>query len=365
MSTRVLHVIARMNVGGTARYVGDLVEKIPDSKLATGSVQGSEIEDDCLQKLTVLRVPHMGRKISPINDFRSWIEVKKIIKEVQPTIVHTHTFKAGLIGRLIRGQHKRVHTFHGHLFDDQSFSLIERKIIIVAEKFLAKRTDLLISVGKKVGIEIRAQRIGVNQSWLSIAPGVKALPAAEKQHARGILGLRDTGVLVGWMARMTAVKNPSALLKIAKQLPDFNFVMAGGGDLLEKIKSQAPPNVSVIGWADASTFWSAVDCAISTSDNEGMPIALIEAQLAGLPVVATDAGSNSEVIENNKTGIISTKNIIDLSLALKSIFADPTRFSAMGAAAKQRGITEFGLDQMLEKHRRAYDSLTLTNNSLN
>jgi glycosyltransferase involved in cell wall biosynthesis len=92
---------------------------------------------------------------------------------------------------------------------------------------------------------------------------------------------------------------------------------------------------------------------------------LIEAQLAGLPVVATDAGSNSEVIENNKTGIISTKNIIDLSSALKSIFADPTRFSAMGAAAKQRGIKEFGLDQMLEKHIKAYDTLTSTDISLN
>ena len=110
-----------MNVGGTARYVGELVERIPDNKLATGYVQGSEIEDPCVQKLNVLRVRHMGRKISPLNDFRAWLELRKIVKEIKPAIVHTHTFKAGLIGRLIGGKHKRVHTFHGHLFDDQSF----------------------------------------------------------------------------------------------------------------------------------------------------------------------------------------------------------------------------------------------------
>ena len=92
MSTQVLHVIARMNVGGTARYVGELVEKIPGSKLATGYVQGSEIEDPSVENLAVLRVPHMGRRISLINDFRAWIELKKIIREVEPAIVHTHTF---------------------------------------------------------------------------------------------------------------------------------------------------------------------------------------------------------------------------------------------------------------------------------
>ena len=346
-----------MNVGGTARYVGELVEKIPNSKLATGYVQGSEIEDPCVKKLEVLRIQHMGRRISPLNDFRAWLELRKVIKEVKPLIVHTHTFKAGLIGRLVGGTHKRVHTFHGHLFDDQSFSLIEKKMITLAERYLARRTNLLISVGKKVGIELRAEGIGDNQDWLSIPPGVKALPTIERFQARKALGLNSDGMLIGWMARMAEVKNPFLLLEIAEQLQDVNFVMAGGGDLLDEIRRKAPKNVAVIGWADAATFWSAVDCAISTSDNEGMPVALIEAQLAGVPVIATNVGSNSEVVEDGVTGMVISKNLADLSHAIKNLVANRTLLNLMGEAAKIRATKEFALGKMVDTHEQAYSSL--------
>ena len=354
MSTQVLHVIARMNVGGTARYVGELVEKIPDNKVATGYVQGSEIEDPCVQKLNVLRVRHMGRKISPLNDFRAWLELRKIVKEIKPAIVHTHTFKAGLIGRLIGGKHKRVHTFHGHLFDDQSFSSLEKYMITNAEKFLANRTDLLISVGKKVGVELRAQGIGTEKEWLSIAPGVKALSIIDKTQARKSLGLSTEGVLFGWMARMAEVKNPFLLLEIARQLPQVSFVMAGGGNVLEEIKIKAPKNVSVIGWADASTFWSAVDCAISTSDNEGMPVALIEAQLAGVPVIATDVGSNAEVIEDGVTGMVTSKNPQELIEAIEKLVKGQNLIQKMGGAGRERATEEFSLEKMLNAHKNAY-----------
>ena len=359
MSTQVLHVIARMNIGGTARYVGELVEKIPNSKLATGYVQGSEIEDPCVQKLEVLRIQHMGRRISPFNDFRAWVELRKVIKEVKPLIVHTHTFKAGLIGRLVGGTHKRVHTFHGHLFDDRSFSLIEKKIISLVERYLARRTNLLISVGKKVGVELRAEGIGANQDWLSIPPGVKVLPTIERFQARKALGLNSDGMLVGWMARMAEVKNPFLLLEIATQLRDINFVMAGGGDLLEEIRAKAPKNVAVIGWADAATFWSAIDCAISTSDNEGMPVALIEAQLAGVPVIATNVGSNSEVVEDGVTGIIASKKINEIVTVVQKIVEDQTLSLSMGVAAKKWALKEFSVRKMLEMHMDAYARIGL------
>ena len=357
MSTQVLHVIARMNVGGTARYVGELIEKIPNSKLATGHVQGAEIEDPCVKKLEVLRIQHMGRRISLFNDFRAWVELRKVIKEVKPLIVHTHTFKAGLIGRLVAGPHKRVHTFHGHLFDDKSFSLLEKKLIILVEKYLARRTKLLISVGKKVGVELRAQGIGVNQDWLSIPPGVKALPTIERFQARKALGLDSDGILVGWMARMVEVKNPFLLLEIAEQLQDVNFVMAGGGKLLEQVKKHAPKNVAVIGWASAPTFWSAVDCAISTSDNEGMPIALIEAQLAGVPVIATNVGSTSEVIENEITGMLTSKQSNDIVDTIRNLCADKFLLKSMAKASRSRARREFSLEKMIGSHVRAYSNL--------
>jgi len=346
-----------MNVGGTARYVGKLVEKIPNSKLATGYVQGSEIEDPCVQKLEVLRIQHMGRRISPSNDFRAWVELRKVIKEVKPLIVHTHTFKAGLIARLVGGTHKRVHTFHGHLFDDQSFTWLEKKIITLVEKFLARRSNLLISVGKKVGIELRAQGIGIGRQWLSIPPGVESLPLVTRDHARKALGLSTEGILIGWMARMTEVKNPFLFLEISNRLHQLNFVMAGGGNLLEDIRRKAPKNVIVIGWADAATFWSAVDCAVSTSNNEGMPIALIEAQLAGIPVIATNVGSNSEVVNDGLTGMVSSGGVNELVELIEKLVTNSSLLQSMGRASKVWATEEYGLVKMLDAHTKAYGNL--------
>ena len=355
MSTiKVLHVIARMNVGGTAKYVADLVESIPNSALATGFVQGSEIEDPVMTNLTSYRIAHLGRKIALLQDFKSWIELSRLVRELRPKIVHTHTFKAGIIGRLVRGNHKRVHTFHGHLFDDQSFSNLEKWAITWAERFLAGRTDILISVGKKVGMELRVARIGRNAKWRSIPPGVNKLSKIDKKEARSLFNIDSDEFLVGWMARMTGVKNPLLLLEVAQKMPEVRFVMAGGGDLLEKVRTNAPANVSVIGWADASVFWSAVDCAISTSDNEGMPIALIEAQLASLPVVATDVGSSSEVVEDGVTGFITEREVDSLVLGLRKLVTNDDLLNEMGKSASLTALRKFNLENMISEHKLIY-----------
>jgi glycosyltransferase involved in cell wall biosynthesis len=346
-----------MNVGGTARYVGELIENIPGSLLVTGYVQGSEIEDSFVESLQVIRVPHLGRKISIVGDFLAWIELTKIIKREKPEIVHTHTFKAGLIGRLVSGSHMRVHTFHGHLFEDDSFSKNQKRFIYIIEKILASRTNLLISVGEKVGAEIRAKGIGANRAWKSIAPGVKALPRIEKHEARQLLNLDNESVLVGWMARVTEVKNPQLLLEIARGLPEVTFVMAGGGNLLEAIRAAAPQNLKVIGWANSSHFWSAVDCAISTSNNEGMPIALIEAQLAGIPAIATDVGSNAEVVQNGITGFVTSRNVNELISAVQQVTSDSTLRTSMGKRGQNRAKLEFSVEKMIKMHIQAYSEI--------
>ena len=353
-TTKVLHVIARMNVGGTARYVSELVEAIPNSKLATGFVQGSEVEDPSVSKIPVVRLKHLGRKISLVNDYKAWSELREVVRECKPEIIHTHTFKAGLIGRLVRGKHQHIHTFHGHLFEDNSFSGLEKKIITLVEKWLAPRANVLVSVGLNVGKELREAGIGVGQKWVSIAPGVEALTLLEKSEARKSIGVNESEMLIGWMARMTSVKNPNLLLQVASRLPDVQFVMAGGGDLLETIKSNAPENVKVIGWADAATFWSAVDIAISTSDNEGMPVALIEAQLAGLPVIATNVGSNSEVIQDEVTGLIASKDVDALVGAVNRFTSLPALMRTQGDKGRERASKEFSLEKMIRSHADLY-----------
>ena len=358
-TTKVLHVIARMNVGGTARYVSELVEAIPNSKLATGFVQGSEIEDPSVSQLPVVRINHLGRRISLVNDYKAWRELREAVRECNPEIIHTHTFKAGLIGRLVRGKHKHIHTFHGHLFEDNSFSGLEKKIITLVEKWLAPRANVLVSVGLNVGKELREAGIGVGQKWVSIAPGVEALTLLEQSDARKSIGVNESEMLIGWMARMTSVKNPNLLLQVASRLPDVQFVMAGGGDLLETIKSNAPENVKVIGWADAATFWSAVDIAISTSDNEGMPVALIEAQLAGLPVIATNVGSNSEVIQDEGTGLIASRSVDALVGAVNRFTSLPSLIRTQGDKGRERASKEFSLEKMIRSHADLYREVSI------
>jgi glycosyltransferase involved in cell wall biosynthesis len=348
-----------MNVGGTARYVSELVDAIPNSKLATGFVQGSEVEDPSVSQLPVLRIKHLGRKISLVNDYKAWRELRTIVRDYKPEIIHTHTFKAGLIGRLVRGKHNHIHTFHGHLFEDLSFSGLEKKIITLVEKWLAPRADVLVSVGLNVGKELREAGIGVGQKWVSIAPGVEALTLSDKSNARKLIGVNESGILIGWMARMTSVKNPNLLLQVASRLPDVQFVMAGGGDLLETIKSNAPENVKVIGWADAATFWSAVDIAISTSDNEGMPIALIEAQLAGIPVIATNVGSNSEVIEDQVTGFMTGKSVDALVDAVNRFTSSTALVRTQGDKSRERAINEYNLEKMLQSHVGLYREVSI------
>ena len=358
---KVLHVIARMNVGGTARYLEELIASAPslkyEAELATGFVQGEELESPGVKKLKPHRINHLGRSISPINDLRAYFELKKVIAKVKPDVVHSHTFKAGLLARLVPGNFKRVHTFHGHLFEDQSFSATQKFIILRAEKYLASRTDQFISVGERVGHELRDLGIGRSSKWVSIAPGVEPLKKIAKKTARTKLKMPTSGLIVGWMARVTSVKNPHLALEIAKEFPHIQFLIAGGGDLLGEIKSKAGKNVKVIGWADSSLVWSAVDLVLSTSDNEGMPIALIEAQLAGLPVVATDVGSTSEVINSGKTGYVVSKDKDKLKAKLRELIDNPALLTKFGKSAITNAEKHFTIEKMDKAHQNLYKKL--------
>jgi glycosyltransferase involved in cell wall biosynthesis len=355
--TKVLHVIARMNVGGTAKYVNALVANIPNSKLATGHVQGSEIEDPSLSVVSTIRIRHLGRKLSLFNDYKAWRELRTIIRDTKPEIVHTHTFKAGLIGRLILGNHKRIHTFHGHLFGDNSFSLLAKAVIIFFEKILAARTDVLVSIGDNVGSQLRRRGIGKAKLWVSIPPGIEPLTKIDKQLARNYLGLPQTKLLVGWLARVTEVKNPKLVIELAHQLPTIQFVMAGGGNLLNTIRQAAPENLLVLSWVDAAKFWSAVDIALSTSTNEGMPISLIEAQFMGLPVVATDVGSTKEVVIDNITGLLTSTQPEEIAVEIQTLILDHKKRKQMGHEATKNAKKRFMLDSMIKEHESIYRKL--------
>ena len=155
----VLHIIARLNLGGTAKYLITLNEGLNKagikSVIATGYVQTGEIEDPDLKKLKPIRIKNLGRKISLIDDLQAAKEIRKVILKINPDVIHTHTFKAGLLVRVQRKKIeaslgkklKFIHTFHGHLFDDPEFKGFKAMAIKSIEKRLSKRSDQLITVG--------------------------------------------------------------------------------------------------------------------------------------------------------------------------------------------------------------------------
>jgi glycosyltransferase involved in cell wall biosynthesis len=359
---RVLHVIARLNVGGTARYITQLANELPihgiETFVATGFVQGAEVEDPSAQTIDLIRVPAMGRSIRPIKDHLARKQLDKIIADVKPDIIHTHTFKAGYVIRMKKQPVPVIHTFHGHLLDDPEFSGFKSKVIIEVERMLAKKSAKLVTVGRRVADELLEQRVGHRSQFVNIPPGVVAVDVTPKAEALQNLNLQDNGTpIVGWIARMTGVKNPMRALEVADALPDTQFVMAGGGDLLEQVKAEAPSNVSVIGWAEAADLFGASDIILSTSQNEGMPVALIEAQLAGKPVVATDVGSVSEVILNHETGIVTNTNAGSIASAVESLILDKATREVMCRLAIALDQALFSVISMISAHIELYKSI--------
>jgi len=359
---RVLHVIARLNVGGTARYITQLANELPkhgiETFVATGFVQGAEVEDESAQSIDLIRIKSMGRSIRPIKDHLARMQLDKIVAQVKPDIIHTHTFKAGYVIRLKKQPVPVIHTFHGHLLEDPEFSGFKSRVIVEVERMLAKKCVRLVTVGRRVADELLEKRIGKKDQYVNIPPGVVALDVTPKEQALKNLNLPDDGKpIVGWIARVTGVKNPMLALEVADAMPDTHFVLAGGGDLLGKVKTAAPTNVSVVGWAKAEDVLGASEIILSTSENEGMPVALIEAQLAGKPVVATDAGSVSEVILNHETGIVTNKNAGSIALALETLLLDKQKRTEMGTLAISRANALFSVDRMINAHIALYKSI--------
>jgi len=363
----VLHIIARLNLGGTAKYLITLNDGLNKagikSLVATGYVQTGEIEDLEVKKLKPMRIKNLGRKISLTSDLKAANEVREVILRIKPDIVHTHTFKAGL---LVRAQRNRieetlgekikfVHTFHGHLFDDPEFKGFKALFIKSIEKGLSKRSDQLITVGENVKRDLDTKGISGNNESISIPPAVVPLKLQNKKSTLRKYRVKDQKrVRVLWLARVTGVKNPQKVIEIAKQLPEIDFYMAGGGDFLERIKKQAPKNLRVLGWQDAKSILPIADIFLSTSENEGVPIALIEAQLAAIPVVATNVGSVLEVVLRNKSGLICSKSNDELIAAIKKLAQSKSLRFKFGRTGRAHALKSFSNKNLISAHKKLY-----------
>jgi glycosyltransferase involved in cell wall biosynthesis len=230
---RILLVIARLNKGGTTQYISELAQQLPDYGyevlIATGHVQGQEIEDENASNLPIIRIKSLGRKVSPVNDFKSRLELKKIINQYKPDIIYSHTFKAGAITRSIRTEIPIIHAFHGHLLDEPELAGIKGRIATAIERKLASKAKFIVTIGNRVADDLLKVGVGRKSQFISIVPGVRPLKLERKSSARKALHIeKEKRPIVVWLARVVAVKGPQRVIELAKALPNLRFLMAGG-----------------------------------------------------------------------------------------------------------------------------------------
>ena len=359
---KILHVIARVNRGGTAVWLENLISGLrangDECFLAAGHVQGSEIEDICFIKLNGIRINSMGREISLLGDVRSFLQVRKLIKDLNPDILNSHTAKAGAIARLaaisIPGRKRPaiVHTFHGHLLYGY-FPNWKVKIYVAVERILATKTDKLIAAGIRVRNDLLQARVGKLEQFSVIGPGVKKIKTTNKYLIREGMSIGQNEIVVGWLGRFTPIKRPRYFLELAKLFPNITFIMGGDGELFDEISISKPKNVLMLGWTTPEKIWGASDIAVLTSENEAQPISLIEAQFLSLPIVSFEVGAVSEIVEHGVSGYLvsdfpSLKKYID-----KMIESEEIRIS-FGAAGQKQAIANHDISNFISNHIETY-----------
>jgi glycosyltransferase involved in cell wall biosynthesis len=355
--------MTRANIGGVSKYVSELarglIEEGHQVLVVTGKVQKSEIEDASISGLQVARIPSMVREISPILDIESLKTWRKIVTEFKPEIIHSHMSKAGFISRITsrrfykkNGNPIKIHTYHGHSFSEPEFRGTKRKVLLNIERILANKSDSLISVGHEIKQELIALKISKPNNITSIAPGIKFPQLKLKKIAKEKLKIENNKQIVAWIGRLTSVKNPWALISIAKARPEITFLMAGGGEFFEKISEAAPENVKVLGWSDTNEILSASDLVVLTSHHEGMPLTLIEAQMAGKPVISTNVGAVGEIIETGLTGILCS--IDEMPKQIDEILKNTLQAQEMGSRAASRAQRLFTIENMVQQHQLLY-----------
>lgn len=375
---RVLRVIARMNVGGPARQVSVLVRGLDpavfEHRLLVGAVGPDEADDLLLRGVDVPHglVPGLGRAPSPLDDVRALRTLFAEVRRFRPHLVHTHTAKAGVLGRvaaLLAGiPAKRrpalVHTFHGHLLHGY-FSQPVTKAVVMVERGLAWRTDRLVAVGTRVKDELAAAGIGHRAQWEVVPPGIELRPPPTRAEARAGLGLPQEAPVVAYVARLTGVKRPDRFVDVAAHVaalvPDALFLVAGDGELAPDMRRRATDagvadRIRMLGWtADVEAVYAAADVVALTSDNEGMPVSLIEAAIAGRPAVTPRVGSAAEVVVDGQTGfVVPPGDARALALAIASLLGDRQLQVAMGIAAARRAAEHFSGSRLVADTERIY-----------
>jgi glycosyltransferase involved in cell wall biosynthesis len=369
-----MRIIARMNLGGPAIQVSGLMRGIDedkfDQRLFTGYCDANESDylETVATDIKATRIDGFGRRVTFGGDFKALFALVKEIREFKPHIIHTHTAKAGFLGRLasILSMHPsiRIHTFHGHLLSGY-FGRIKTRLIIISEKFLAIFTDQLLAVGEKVMRDLLQAKIGKKDKFSIMPPGLELGELPDKLESRDTLGLSSGQMYCSFIGRVTQIKRPDRFLDVVSEVRKRNinlhFLMVGDGELLDYCRERIAKEklaVTVLGWqSDIERVLAASDIVISTSDNEGTPLSLIQAGMANIPVATTNVGSISEVVLNGSTGIITSPKVNELADALEKLFNDSDLRQSLGSNAQKYTKSNFGVRRLVRDHEALYQKL--------
>lgn len=386
--TSVMHIITRFDQGGSARNTFLTVMGHDRSRfrisLAYGCVEAHGAEDAALLEkdmsrlrqagVALFEVPSLVREVRPLRDAHATLALWRVLRRERPAIVHTHTSKAGAVGRVaawLAGIPVVIHTPHGHIFYGY-YGPVMSGLICLVERALARITDRIVTLTER-GIEehvrlgiARADKFTAIPSGIALSAfrSVRVEPAVKRKE----LGLPPEGPVIGTVGRLVPIKGHEWLLKAAPQVlaefPRATLVFLGDGPLLGRLQ-QVAGELGISGHVlflgarqDVPECLAAFDLFAFPSLNEGMGRALIEAMAVGVPVVATRVGGIPDVVTEGVNGLLAPpENERALAAAILALLRDPGRMRAFGEAAGRSVGERFETASTIREIERLYDAV--------
>jgi len=373
-----MRIIARLNVGGPALHVTLLTGRLGppefESTLVCGRIGPGEGDMAYLaaeRGITPIIIPELGRELSPLRDpvtlFRLW----RLMRYLKPDIVHTHTAKAGFVGRWAAWLARvpvRVHTYHGHVFQGY-FGPAKTRLFLALERLTARITDRLITISPALRDELAGvYRVAPAQKFAVVPLGLELAPYAAAPRGLGTLRaahlIPPSAPLIGIVGRIVPIKNHALFLEMAGRVlqaqPDAYFVIVGDGEDRAAIEAQADrlglrKRVVFTGWMqDLVPVFSDLDLLALSSDNEGTPTAIMQALAAGVPVVATAVGGVPDLLRHGGWGRLVPPGDAG---ALAEAVLDALRDSAPDPAIRTATLAEYDAERLAEALAGLYRAL--------
>jgi glycosyltransferase involved in cell wall biosynthesis len=385
---KILHIITRLDMGGSAQNTLQTCKKL-SGKYETILVHGlsyesrmtdlerriieAGVEEVKAQGVKVIPLPSMVRSIRPVKDFRALFFLAWLIFKEKPDIVHTHSSKAGILGRLaakIAGVPYIVHTPHGHVFYGH-FGILASKIFLWVERIFSKFTDRMVALTDGERNDYIKLSVCPPQRVFKIHSGVDLeqfmQPNGNRVEKKRSLGLDQNGTVIGFVGWLLPIKGPAYLLKAMAHIwpehPAASLVMVGKGELdvdlrTQALKMNANGKVKFLGWReDVHEIIPIFDLLVLPSLNEGMGRVLVEAMAAGKPVVASEVGGIPDLVKHGETGyLVRPADERALANGIKKLLNDPERAQQMGQRGKEY-CRQFSLEAMIAKLDDLYSDL--------